>query len=168
MLDTIFGLPAHPLVAHAAVVIVPAAAIAVMLSALWPRFRAWARWGPLALAVAAAILAPLSTSSGESLEDWVGDSELIELHSELGELLIWWAVPLVLLAAASYWLNTFRGGRPKRRTTTVSTITTVLTVIVSIGILVQIVLIGHSGAQATWSDVSSISSETTSLDDDDD
>ena len=168
MLDTIFGLPVHPLIVHATVVIVPAAAIAVLLSVLWPRFRAWAGWGPLALAVAASVLAPLSTSSGESLEHRIGDSDLIEAHSELGDLLIWWAIPLVLLAAAGYWLNTFRGGRRKRRTKTVSIILTVLAVIVSIGILVQVALIGHSGAQSAWSDVASASSTTTTSPGDDD
>ena len=68
MPDNIFGLPVHPLIVHATVVVVPSAALAVALYALWPRFRAWSGWGPLALAVAAVVLTPLSTSSGESLE----------------------------------------------------------------------------------------------------
>ena len=42
MLDTIFGLPVHPLVVHATTVIVPSAAVAVLLAAVWPRFRRWA------------------------------------------------------------------------------------------------------------------------------
>ena len=74
MLDTVFGLPVHPLLVHATVVIVPLAALAVLLAAVWPRFRAWAGWGPLALAVAAVVLAPLSTSSGEELEHRVGEA----------------------------------------------------------------------------------------------
>lgn len=37
MLDTIFGLPVHPLIVHAPVVVVPAAAIAVLLATVWPR-----------------------------------------------------------------------------------------------------------------------------------
>ena len=53
MLDTVLGLPVHPLIVHATVVVVPTAALAVGLYAVWPRFRAWARWGPLALALAA-------------------------------------------------------------------------------------------------------------------
>ena len=53
MLDTVLGLPTHPLIVHATVVVVPTAAVAVLLAAVWPRFRAWAGWGPLALAVLA-------------------------------------------------------------------------------------------------------------------
>lgn len=42
MFDTIFGLPLHPLVVHATEVIVPLAAVLVVLTAAWPRFRRWA------------------------------------------------------------------------------------------------------------------------------
>src|SRR3954451_6781385 len=65
MLDPVFGLPVHALVVHATVVIVPTAAISVLLAAVWPRFRRWAGWGPGALAVVALVLTPISTSSGE-------------------------------------------------------------------------------------------------------
>ena len=42
------GLPLHPLIVHATVVIIPLAALTVILFAVWPRFRSWA--GPLPLA----------------------------------------------------------------------------------------------------------------------
>ena len=45
MLDTIFGLPLHPLIVHATVVIVPTATLLVALAAILPKFRAWA--GPV-------------------------------------------------------------------------------------------------------------------------
>lgn len=160
MLDTFLGLPLHPLIVHATVVIVPAAALTVLLAAVWPRFRAWAGWGPLALAVVAALLAPLSTSSGEALEHRVGGSQLIEAHSELGDMLIWWAIPLALLAATEYWLKTFRGGRSPRPPGALSTVLTVLTVLVSVGMLVQVALIGHSGAEAVWSDATATANST--------
>lgn len=152
MLDTIFGLAIHPLIIHATVVIVPTAAATLLLSTLWPRFRAWAGWRPLALAVASVGLAPLSTSSGEALQHRVGDSSLIDKHSQLGELLLWGAIPLALLAAVGYWLNTFRGGQPQRRTKTVSRGLTLLSVLAAVGTLVLVTLIGHSGAKAAWSD----------------
>ena len=41
MLDTIFGLPLHPLIVHATVVVVPTTAFLVALAAIYPRFRAW-------------------------------------------------------------------------------------------------------------------------------
>ena len=156
MLDTIFGLPVHPLIVHATVVVVPTAALAVALYAVWPRFRAWSRWGPLALALAAVVLTPLSTSSGESLEHRVGGSSLVEEHSHLADLLIWWVIPLAVLGAVLYWWH--RGERGSRSGQALALAAAALPVVVAAGTLVQVVLIGHSGAEAAWSDVGSSSS----------
>jgi hypothetical protein len=159
VLDTVFGLPVHPLIVHATVVVVPLAALAVALYALWPRFRGWAGWGPLALATAAVVLTPLSTSSGESLEHRIGGSRLIEAHSHLADLLIWWVVPLAVLAAVLYWWH--RTG-PVARPSTLKALVAVLPVLVAAGTLVQVVLIGHSGAESAWGDVGSASSSSQS------
>lgn len=155
MLDTVFGLPLHPLLVHATVVIVPLAALSVLLSAVWPRFRAWAGWGPLALAVAAVVLAPLSTSSGEQLEHRVGESSAVQRHAQLGDMLIWWVVPLAVLAAALYWWH-----RSNRAGRALAVAVAVLPVLVAVGTLVQVVLIGHSGAQSAWGQVGSASSSS--------
>ena len=153
MLDTVLGLPVHPLIVHATVVVVPTAALAVALYAVWPRFRAWARFGPLALAAAAVVLTPLSTSSGESLEHRVGGSAAIEQHSHLADLLIWWVAPLAVLAAVLWWWH--RAERPARSGRSLALVAAVLPVAVAVGTLVQVVLIGHTGAEAAWSDVGS-------------
>lgn len=147
MLDTIFGLPVHVLVIHATVVIVPSAALAVFLAAVWPRFREWAGWFPPLLALAAVILTPLSTSSGEALRSMVGDSRLVEEHAELADMMIWWAIPLLVGAVGVWWLH--RRGVSARRGLAVAAM--VLSVVAAIGCTVQIVLIGHSGARAAWS-----------------
>jgi len=153
VLDTVQGLPVHPLIVHATVVVVPTLALAVALYAVWPRFRAWARFGPLALAAAAVVLTPLSTSSGESLEHRVGGSAAIEQHSHLADLLIWWVAPLAVLAAVLWWWH--RAERPARSGRSLALVAAVLPVAVAVGTLVQVVLIGHTGAEAAWSDVGS-------------
>jgi hypothetical protein len=153
----IAGLPLHPLLVHATVVIVPAAALSVLLAAVWPRFRRWAGPLPLGLAVAGLILDPLSTSSGESLEHQIGENALIEKHSELAEGLLPWMIALVLMAAALYgwhWRQARRdAGDPSTSRRWVPVVVSVLAVVVAIGTSVQVVLIGHSGAKASWSDV---------------
>ena len=53
---TVFGLPLHPLIVHATVVVVPTAAFAVLLATFWPRFRRWASWGPAAAAALAVVI----------------------------------------------------------------------------------------------------------------
>jgi hypothetical protein len=148
--DSFFGLPLHPLVVHATVVIVPGAAVAVLLAALWPRFRRWAGWGPLALSVVAVVLTPLSTSTGETFQAqprFGGGNPAIQKHAELGGLLLWWVIPLAVLAAALFWWHRRTAGQRSRA---LEIAITVLPVLVALGTLVQVALIGHSGAEAAW------------------
>ena len=65
MFSTIFGLPAHPLVVHAVVVLVPLSALAGLVVAVWPAARE--RYAPVALGIAtlALISVPLATHTGE-------------------------------------------------------------------------------------------------------
>ncbi len=66
MLDTVFGLPMHPLIVHATVVIVPTAALLVALAAIYPRFRGWAGPVPALAALLSCVLVPLSTGRARS------------------------------------------------------------------------------------------------------
>ena len=158
MLDTVFGLPIHPLIVHAAVVIIPTAAGAVLPAALWPRFRRWAGWGPAAIAVAALVLTPLSTSSGESLEHRVGHTPLVEAHAHLADLMIWWTLPLAALAVVGHWLH--RTDRLSSSGRALGVVMTVLPVVIALGALVQVALVGHSGAKAAWAGTGSSSSSS--------
>ena len=158
---SVAGLPLHPLVVHATVVLVPLAAVTVLIAAVQPRFRRWAGWLPLLITGAALVLTPLATSTGEnlehSLESQGSQSSLVERHAELGGILIWWVVPLFVVALATYVL-----GRRGRRSSGspadgrsvsprwLTLVLGVLGVVVPVGTLVEVVLIGHSGAQAVW------------------
>jgi|1186.fasta_scaffold763223_1 hypothetical protein len=163
---TIFGLPAHPLIVHATVVIVPLAAVAVLLHATWPRARA--RLGlvtPLA-ALTAVVLVPLSTSSGEQLEGTVGDSRLVQQHAGLAEGLLPWTIGL-LVVAVLLWLRDRRdagrrtpGVTPERGPWPVvlaPVVIGVLAVVAFLGTTQQVVRIGHSGAKAAWQNVATSS-----------
>lgn len=155
LVATILGLPIHPLIVHATVVLVPAAALAVGLSAAWPRFRRWAFWGPLAAAVVALILVPLTTSSGETLERQLPHADLIEQHTRLADGLLPWVIGLVVVAAAGFWTSG-RAGRfgPRQALPRwVGVVIPVLSIVAAVGTLVEVVLIGHSGAAAAWSSV---------------
>jgi hypothetical protein len=153
--STIAGLPLHPLVVHATVVIVPLASLAVLLSAVLPRFRRWAGWLPVLLAAGAVVLTPVATSSGEELEHQVatsGNHAAIEQHAGLADLLIWWVVPLFVVALATYVVTRRerRAGEGRSVPRWVALGLALLGVVVPVGTLVQVVLIGHSGAQAVW------------------
>lgn len=155
MLDTIFGLPVHPLIVHATVVVVPTAAVVVLLAGLWPRFRSWAGWLPLGLALVALVLTPLSTSSGESLEHRIGHSAAVEKHSQLADGLLPWVIGLAVAAALISFLarRTAGEGRRSSAPTWLPVAAAVLAVLAAVGTAQQVVRIGHSGAEASWSKV---------------
>lgn len=166
MPQTVFGLPVHPLIVHATVVLVPLAALTLLLSAVWPRYRRWA--GPLtpATALVALALVPMTTSSGENLEGQLGESPLIQKHAELADMMLPWMIAVTVLAAGGYWLHrrsAVSGDRAAPRWLSVAV--AVLSVVAFAGTTVQVVLVGHSGADAAWHGVASQSSSGTSDDD---
>ena len=68
-LESLFGLPAHPLLVHAAVVLVPLAAVGTVAIAVWGAARRRIGWIVVALGFVAFGSALLAQSSGESLEE---------------------------------------------------------------------------------------------------
>ncbi|MEA9985795.1 DUF2231 domain-containing protein [Subtercola sp. RTI3] len=165
MFDTFFGLPLHPFIVHATEVIVPLAAVLVILTAAWPRSRRWSGYLTLATSLVALVLVPISKESGEKLEARVGSNDLIEAHSELADGFLPWVIGLVVVAAALLWFN-LRERRTRASVTTDAATTPevkrarkwipvtllVLAVIIAGGTTVQAVLIGHTGSTAVWSE----------------
>ncbi len=150
---TVLGLPLHPLIVHATVVVVPAAAIAVLLATFWPRFRRWASWGPAAAAALALVLVPITTSSGESLEHALPHNALIEAHTHLADGLLPWVIALLVGALAVSW-PLLASTRPQLwNPRWLLVVGTVVATAGAVGSLVEVVLIGHSGATAAWSGV---------------
>jgi hypothetical protein len=154
MPSELFGLPIHPLLVHATVVFVPLAVVMVIGAVLVPRFRAWAGPLPAVVSLVALILTPLSTASGESLEHDLPHSQLIERHAELGDQLLFFTIALFVFAAGFWWL-TRRGAGGTQLPSWVVMVVGALAVVTALATGVQVARIGHSGAEAAWSDVGS-------------
>ncbi|HEV7212750.1 MAG TPA: DUF2231 domain-containing protein [Blastococcus sp.] len=166
MPSTVFGLPTHAMVVHAAVVLIPLAALAVLLHAFWPAARRRLGVGTPVLAGIALILTPLATSSGDNLEHMVGKNALVEKHAELADGLLPWVVGL-FVAGVGLWLLDRRRARAavdgpgeqgtgERRTGEprwLPVVAGVLAAVAVVGTVQQVVRVGHAGAEATWSDV---------------
>lgn len=144
MPSTLLGLPAHPLVVHAVVVLVPLACVMAIASAASPRFRQWARWATPAVAVLAALAVPVATSTGEGLERGVPHNSLVEQHAQLGDTLLPLMGAVALFVLVLTWLH--RRGAKGLAVVAVS----LLVGLASVGTLVQVVRIGHTGATAVW------------------
>lgn len=169
MPSTILGLPAHPLIVHAVVVLVPLAALLLGASAVSARFRHWARYASPATALLGLVMVPLATSSGENLERNVEQTAQLREHTQLGDTLLPFMVVVTVLAFALAWFELRggvggRGGRggaegsqgvlARLGSPTVLRVVAVLGVVAALGTLVQVGRIGHSGAQSVWSGTS--------------
>ncbi|MEZ5097233.1 MAG: DUF2231 domain-containing protein [Nocardioides sp.] len=154
----IAGLPAHPLVVHAVVVIGPLAALAALAFAVLPRGRWLLRW-PLAVATLVAVVAAvLAAYSGQQLLDarGLGQLEAVRHHRQLGLLLRNVMLGFGLAVALGLWrlggpsaLASGRGGRPQRGGA-VDLAVSLLVVLAALAVLGTVALAGDSGARAVW------------------
>ncbi len=152
MPDNVFGIPVHPLVVHAVVVLIPLASLGVIAIAFVPKWRQ--RFGGLVALVtlAAVAMVPVATQSGEQLEEAVGETPSLENHIELGNAMLYFALPLLAAAVALWWLGRREAERrPYGRGITLAV--GVVSVVVALAATAWIVRVGHSGAESVWSGV---------------
>lgn len=107
-INSLFGIPAHPLVVHAAVVLVPLAALGTAVIALWGRARRALGWVVVGLAAAAFGAVVVAQQSGEALADHVDPTALTRAHVEMGEAVLPWAFGILATAGAVMVLDTWR------------------------------------------------------------
>jgi hypothetical protein len=150
-LSTFNGLPVHALLVHFIVALAPLTGLLVILCAIWPAARQRLVWPTLVLAVSVAGMTPLVTNSGEWLENHVEKSELIEKHASLGDTMIYFALAL-LVAAILVAVEHVRANRGKPLSTALTALIAVFVVVTAAATTVQVVRIGHSGAESVWSD----------------
>ncbi len=130
----------------------PLAAVLAVLCAVWPAARQRLVWLVLALSVMTVAVTPVVTNSGEWLWGKLGTSELIEKHAALGETMIYFALAL-LVAAILLAIVHVRAGRGKALSTGLSAAIAVFVVTAAAATTVQVIRIGHSGAESVWGDV---------------
>jgi uncharacterized membrane protein len=150
MFDLVNGLPIHPLVVHGVVVLLPLAIVGTIAMAARPAWRV--TYGPLVVGCAAlaTVMLPIATSSGEALEERVGNPGE---HAELGDALIWFAIPLLVLAASLVWLERRKvAGKPAIRPSVMPAAIAGLAVVAALAAGVQVYRVGDSGARAAWGD----------------
>jgi hypothetical protein len=151
-LSELFGLPAHPLIVHAAVVLLPLAAVATLVLAIIPRARRIYAPIVLGLAVVAALFVNLAEGSGESLEDRVTETQLVEEHTDKGEGVFPWAIGVAVVAGAVTAAALLRDRLTKVPEVAVTGVLVVAALAAGIGATWTIIDAGHSGARAVWND----------------
>jgi hypothetical protein len=148
------GVPLHPLVVHAVVVLGPLAALTGLVHAAVPRWRWLLRWPLVVLAAVTAVTALVAVAAGEDLLAARPElAPIVEDHQEAGEMLRNVALGYVVVAGVAAWalggasaLASGRGARETRLGIPVA----VLLAAGSVALLVTVYLAGDSGARAVW------------------
>ncbi len=166
-MNTINGLPAHVLLVHAVVVLVPLSAILVILCSLWPAARRRLSLFTFVLSALALISVPLATGAGEWLQHRVQRTTLVRDHTQLGDTMLPWAIGIAVVALIIAGLE-FRESRlavsgpagaaavdrpPLPGGRAVPIVVAVLALVVGVGSIITVYAIGESGARASWSTI---------------
>jgi uncharacterized membrane protein len=152
---TVHGIPAHPLVVHAAVVLVPLAAVFAGAYALWPG-RRWQTRSPAAvLAILAAVSVQLAAMTGDQLKAHLQeDTSLIRAHEHWAGLLQAASWVLAGLMVVAWWALPHENPLPdkdhRHGVRLLSWPLTVVLPVASLAVLVLVVLTGDAGAKAVW------------------
>ncbi|GAA2673452.1 DUF2231 domain-containing protein [Actinoplanes palleronii] len=161
-MGTLNGLPAHILLVHAIVVLLPLAALLLVLTAVWPSARHRLAGPNAILSVLVVALVPVTTSAGEWLEHRVGETPLLRDHTELGDTAIWVALPVAVLALVIWWRQreataaadgpdtTGRRAYLAPRSAMITRVVVVLAVLIAGSAVYDTYRIGDSGAKASW------------------
>jgi len=146
----IMGLPLHPLVVHAVVVLVPLAALGGIVISAWSAARTRYGWLTVAFAFAAAASTLVAQQAGKALAASLPrQSDALQVHMGLGTSLLLWVIILffgtlsVMIAQRLIDQQNPQG----RIALIVGGVVTVVTAVISI---VQVIRIGHSGSIAVW------------------
>jgi uncharacterized membrane protein len=161
-MDTITGIPAHPLFVHIPVVLLPLGAILAIIMLIKQSWFERYKWLLLGVVGVGALGAILAASSGESLQESVerdGESAGLEAHAEAGEMartlgivffivvVAWIVVPMILKrrAAAS-------GATDSGAPTWFRPVVAVAVLLCAAGSVFTVIDAGHSGAKQVWNE----------------
>lgn len=144
------GLPIHALVVHAAVILVPVAALVGILF-LRPAWRMKLRWPLVAAAALATATVYVARESGEVLKESLGDGlkdnkagEIVEHHQDFGNLLwLWLLVFLAVTIVVALVL-------PRLTTPLVGGAAAIIVAALAVVVIVLTAYTGHQGSTAVW------------------
>ncbi len=142
------GLPLHPLIIHAVVVLVPLSALGVIFLLVFPRFAPTFSPLILILLITSTVAGFIAENSGQSLSNRVGYPGD---HAEQGERL----AKLILLFTLLYitWFVVYRKSiKFKSADKLLKRGLSVLLLLTAIASTTLTFIVGHSGAKASWED----------------
>jgi len=156
------GLPLHPLVVHAAVILGPVTALTAIAYAVLPRWRWLIRWPMVGLALATVGAMFVSKLAGDALAEErfsntsAALAEQIEVHESRATVLLWVSIAfLVIVVVAALTVGgpsalASGAGARDSRGTAVTGVVLGLVVVGAAALMVMTFLTGDTGARAVW------------------
>jgi uncharacterized membrane protein len=143
-------MPAHVLLVHFMVVLVPLTALLEILCGLWPAARRRLVWLVLVLAVGIMALTPVTVDAGEWLYDLRKEhSAILQTHAQRAEWMIYFSVALLVVAIAFAVLQVLEHRSDTRRAAA-NVLVAIVALAVGISSIVVIYRIGDAGSQSVW------------------
>ena len=145
--DLITGLPVHPLVVHFAVVLLPLAALGLIVLVLVPKWRATFGWLVMAGLIIGTGASYVAKESGEALARRVGTPQQ---HASLGDVLPLVA-GLLFIVALVWFLLDRKDRRNGQRSGPLVVVLGIAGILLAAAATILTVIVGHTGAEAAWS-----------------
>ena len=149
-IKTIFGLPAHALLVHIPIVLIPLAAIGA-LGLWWEPWRRRFGWATAVILMVAGIFTQLAIGSGQTLKQQLDTTALLRAHAQIAEdlrpFLLLFFIALVVFLYSERRQQATGPVSMKHPILITSFVATLLFAGVSI---YWVQRIGHTGAKAVW------------------
>jgi preprotein translocase subunit SecG len=160
-MDTLFDLPAHALLIHAPIVLLPLAAVATIVLAARPGWRRSAGWWMVGGLSVVALLVYLAKSSGEQLDDAFAGAVDVSTHEQLADttfvLTLVWLAAYTALVAVDRRTGQPEAGRSAERPAAALSDQPVAVLLLSaasvaLAVLASVWLVrtGHEGSRVVW------------------
>lgn len=160
-LEKIFGLPAHPLLVHLPVVLIPLSGLIAIVFAFKPSWLDRFGWWLVALSGLGALGGILAAGSGEGLESLQNEAETAarEDHFELGEIARTLGIVFFLVVLAVVLIRYFARRKAAKDGVWALAGSKGAAIVMSIALVVSaaaatvtISQAGHQGAKLVWED----------------
>lgn len=167
-MNEVAGLPAHVLLVHAVVVLVPVTALLTLLYGGWPAGRTRLRWLLVGCAALSVIFVVVAMQAGEWLQQRVPAAPLVRAHTRLGDTLLPWAFGMLLFSVVTAAVQvraqararraadrnpaSAAGVAPRRGGAICRVAVPAVAVVLAAGALVTTYRIGETGSRAVWHD----------------
>ena len=145
------GMPAHVVLLHFVVVLVPLTALLEIVCGLWPAVRrSLLLWLTLILASFTMVLTPITANAGVWLYDLTANpSPILREHAARGGTMIYFSAALLAVAVGLVVLRVTERQFEKRRMV-IHIVVGIMVLAIGISSVIQVYRVGDAGGRSVW------------------